>query len=248
VDFSLIRIDEPRDEGVDFANMHLLGMDTHIDNLSVENAAVAGDIRRLSFVERSGFVLDDMLGHFLVDNGQIEVKEARLRTALSDINLDYLLLDGESWLEYKDFINKVPIICDVTNSRVSSDDVGYFAPTMWGWQTTVRNTSISMNGPVANFRGKVAHATLEDGGTLRGSARVRGLIDVEKTYFDIDVDRLKASTEEVAYLLNNIAHLSLGEKAAQYVERVKGIDASGEFKGTIRDFRAKGEGGACKWW
>ncbi|MBQ3027004.1 MAG: hypothetical protein IJD27_05695, partial [Alistipes sp.] len=175
VDFSLIRIDEPRDEGVDFANMHLLGMDTHIDNLSVENAAVAGDIRRLSFVERSGFVLDDMLGHFLVDNGQIEVKEARLRTALSDINLDYLLLDGESWLEYKDFINKVPIICDVTNSRVSSDDVGYFAPTMWGWQTTVRNTSISMNGPVANFRGKVAHATLEDGGTLRGSARVRGL-------------------------------------------------------------------------
>lgn len=239
VDFSLIRIDEPRDEGVDFANMHLLGMDTHIDNLSVENAAVAGDIRRLSFVERSGFVLDDMFGHFLVDNGQIEVKEARLRTALSDINLDYLLLDGESWLEYKDFINKVPIICDVTNSRVSSDDVGYFAPTMWGWQTTVRNTSISMNGPVANFRGKVAHATLEDGGTLRGSARVRGLIDVEKTYFDIDVDRLKASTEEVAYLLHNIAHLSLGEKAAQYVERVKGIDASGEFKGTIRDFRAK---------
>ena len=241
VDFSLIRIDEPRDEGVDFANMHLLGMDTHIDNLSVENAAVAGDIRRLSFVERSGFVLDDMFGHFLVDNGQIEVKEARLRTALSDINLDYLLLDGESWLEYKDFINKVPIICDVTNSRVSSDDVGYFAPTMWGWQTTVRNTSISMNGPVANFRGKVAHATLEDGGILRGSARVRGLIDVEKTYFDIDVDRLKASTEEVAYLLNNIAHLSLGEKAAQYVERVKGIDASGEFRGTIRDFRAKAD-------
>lgn len=241
VDFSLIRIDEPRDEGVDFANMHLLGMDTHIDNLSVASAAVAGDIQRLSFVERSGFVLDDMLGRFLVDNGQIEVKEARLRTALSDINLDYLLLDGESWLEYKDFINKVPIICDVTNSRVSSDDVGYFAPTMWGWQTTVRNTSISMNGPVANFRGKVAHATLEDGGTLRGSAHVRGLIDVENTYFDIDIDRLKASTEEITYLLNNIAHLSLGEKAAQYVERLEGIDASGEFKGTIRDFKAKAD-------
>jgi hypothetical protein len=241
VDFSLIRIDEPRDEGVDFANMHLLGIDTHIDNLSVANAAVAGDIRRLAFVERSGFVLDDMDGHFLVDNGQIEVKEARLKTELSEINLDYLLLDGKNWLEYKDFINKVPIICDVTNSRVSSDDVGYFAPAIWGWQTTVRNTSISMNGPVANFKGKVTHATLEEGGTLRGSARVRGLIDVEKTYFDIDVNELKASIEEVTYLLNNIAHLSLGEKAAQYVERLKTIDASGEFRGTIRDFRAKAD-------
>ena len=240
IDFSLLRIDDPDDGGIDFANMHLLGMDTHIDNLLVKSGGyVAGDIRRLSFVERSGFVLDDMFGHFLVDNGQIEVKEAQLKTTLSEINLDYLLLDGKDWLEYRDFINKIPIICDITDSRVSSDDVGYFATTIWGWQTTVRNASVSMNGPVANFKGRIAHATLEDGGILQGSARVRGLIDIEKTRFDIDVDRLKASTEEVSYLLNTIAHLSLGESASQYVERVKGIDASGEFHGTIRDFRAK---------
>ncbi len=239
IDFSLLRIDDPDDGGIDFANMHLLGMDTHIDNLLVKSGGhVAGDIRRLSFVERSGFVLDDMLGYFLVDNGQIEIKEARLKTALSDINLDYLLLDGKDWLEYRDFINKIPIICDVTDSRVSSDDVGYFATTIWGWQTTLRNASISMNGPVANFKGKVAHATLEDGGTLQGSARVRGLVDVEKTWFDIEVDRLHASTDEVSYLLNTIAHLSLGESASQYVERINNIDASGEFHGTIRNFKA----------
>ncbi len=239
VDFSLLRIDDPDDGGIDFANMHLLGMDTHIDNLSVENAAVAGDICRLSFAERSGFTLDDMCGHFLVDNGQIEVKEARLKTALSDINLDYLLLDGKSWLEYRDFINKIPIICNVSDSRVSSEDVGYFATTIWGWRTTVRNATVSMNGAVADFDGKITHATLEDGGTLQGSARVRGLIDVENTHFDIEVDRLRASTEEVAYLLNTIAHLSLGDSALQYVERVNDIDASGSFHGTIRDFKAK---------
>ena len=239
IDFSLLRIDDPDDGGIDFANMHLLGMNTHIDDLLVKSGGhVAGDIRRLSFVERSGFVLDDMLGHFLVDNGQIEVKGVQLETTQSHINLDYLLLDGDNWLDYRDFINKIPIICNVTDSRVSSDDVGYFATTMWGWQTTVRDASISMNGTVSNFKGKVAHATLEDGGVLKGSARVRGLIDVEKTYFDIDVDRLHASTEEIAYLLNTIAHLSLGESVAQYVERIKGVDASGGFRGTIRDFRA----------
>lgn len=239
IDFSLIRKDDPRDVGIDFANMHLLGIDTHIDNLSVDDGAVAGDIRRISFVERSGFALDDMNGYFLVDDGQIEVKEAYLKTVLSEINLDYLLLDGKNWLEYRDFINKVPIICTVSDSRVSSDDVGYFAPTMWGWQTTVRNASISMNGPVANFSGKVLHATLEDGGVLKGSARVRGLIDVERTHFDINVDKLRASTEEITYLLNTIAHLTIGEKAAQYVERVKSVDASGRFRGTIRKFTAE---------
>jgi len=239
VDFALLRIDDPDDGGIDFANMHLLGMDTHIDNLLVKSGGyVDGDIRRLSFTERSGFKLEDMCGYFLVDNGQIEVKQARMQTALSDINLDYLLLDGNNWLEYRDFINKIPIICDITNSCVSSEDVGYFATTIWGWQTTVRNATVSMNGPVANFKGKIAHATLEDGGTLQGSARVRGLIDVEKTHFDIDVEKLQASTEEIAYLLNTIAHLSLGESATQYVERVKSVDASGAFQGTIREFKA----------
>ncbi len=239
VDFALLRIDDPDDGGIDFANMHLLGMDTHIDNLLVKSGGyVDGDIRRLLFTERSGFKLEDMCGYFLVDNGQIEVKQARMQTALSDINLDYLLLDGDNWLEYRDFIDKIPIICDITNSCVSSEDVGYFATTIWGWQTTVRNATVSMNGPVADFKGKIAHATLEDGGTLQGSARVRGLIDVEKTHFDIDVEKLQASTEEIAYLLNTIAHLSLGESATQYVERVKSVDASGAFQGTIREFKA----------
>jgi hypothetical protein len=133
----------------------------------------------------------------------------------------------------------VPIICNVTNSLVSSEDIGYFAPELWGWKTSIRDASVSMNGTVSNFKGKISNAVLEDGGVLRGSAQVRGLIDVEKTNFDIYVSKLKASTEEVAYLLHNIAHLSLGEKATQYVERAKGIDASGEFHGTIRDFKAK---------
>ena len=241
VDFSLLRRQELRDVGVDYANMHLLDINTHIDNFLVKAGGyVGGDIGRLSFVERSGFVLSDLAGTFFVHNGRVGVNGARLQTALSDINLNNFLLDGDGWEAYKaSFIDYVPIICDITDSQVSSEDVGYFAPAIWNWKTTVRNASISMNGAVADFEGKVTHATLEDGGVLQGSARVKGLVDVDNTEFDIKVDKLRASTEEVTYLLNTIAHLSIGEQAAHYVERVKGINASGEFKGTIRDFKAK---------
>ena len=239
IDFDLIRIDEHTEEGVDFADMRLRGIDTHLDNFTVKSGGyVAMDIAELSFVERSGFELDNLAGALLVDNGKIEIRQGSILTALSNINLDHLLLNGEDWLEYRDFINKIPIICDVTKSRVSSEDVGYFAPAIWNWKTEVRDASISMNGTVSNFKGKVTHATLEDGGVLRGSARIRGLVDVENTRFDIDIDKLHASTEEVAYLLNTIAHLSLGESAMRYVERIDGVKASGEFHGTIRDFKA----------
>ncbi len=240
IEFDLRRFDEHAKEGIDFADMRLRNIATNIDNFVVKSGGyVAMDITELSFVERAGFELSNLSGALLVDNGKIEIQRGSIQTALSDINLDYLLLNGEDWLKYRDFINNVPIICSVSDSKVSSEDVGYFAPVLWGWKTSLRNASLSMNGPVANFEGKVKNATLEDGGVLRGSARVRGLVDVENTKFDIKIDRLKASTEEVAYLLNNIAHLSLGDEASHYVERIGGIDASGEFRGTIRNFNAK---------
>ena len=239
VDFDLLRIDEPRSVGVDYADMHLFDISTHIDDFVVRSGGyVAMDIANLSFVERSGFVLSNLAGSLLVDNGKIEIKQGVIQTALTDINLDYFLLDGDDWLKYHDFINNIPIICNISNSKISSEDVGYFAPELWGWKTSLCNTSVSMNGTVADFKGEIKSATLEDGGVLRGSARVRGLIDVEKTKFDIKVDKLKASTDEVAYLLNTIAHLSIGEKAAQYLSRIEGINASGEFNGTIREFKA----------
>ena len=237
--FSLLRKDKPRDEGIDFADMHLLNIKTHVNNLCVDDTIVTGDVTQLSFVERSGFSVTDLTASFFVDNGQVGVNNARILTSKSEINVDKFLLDGENWIEYQKFIEEVPIICDVSNSSVSSDDIGYFAPELWGWRTSLRNISASMNGPVADFKGKVTNATLEDGGTLQGSVRVTGLIDVEKTKFDVKVDKLKASTEEVAYLLHTIAHLSPSEKVSQYVANAKEINASGEFRGTIRNFSTK---------
>ena len=152
IDFMLYRNDDHNEVGVDYSDMRLLGIETHINDFYVENSAVGGDIQSLSFTERSGFKLDNLLGYFYVYEGKVEVKNARLQTASSDINLDNFLLDGVNWDKYKeDFIKNIPIICSISDSRISSEDVGYFAPTIWGWRTVLRNASASMNGPVANF-------------------------------------------------------------------------------------------------
>ena len=239
IDFRLHRlVDKHKDSGVDYANMQILDIDTHIEDFMVEGGAVSGDVQSISFIERSGFVLDNMTGYFLVDRGQIKVEEAHLKSASSDINLKYLLLDGNGWQEYKDFINRVPIICRVEDSKVSSNDVGFFAPTMWQWQTSISDADLEMNGTVANFKAEVRHATTEEGGTIIASAKVKGLIDVPNTKFDINIKRLSASSDEITYLLHNIAHLDLNDKTEILASRTKHISASGSFVGTINDFRA----------
>ena len=86
IDFSLIRFDEPTEAGIDFADMHLLGMNSHIENLLVKSGGfVSLDVESLSFMERTGFELDNLSGSILVDNGKIEINEGNIHTALSNI-------------------------------------------------------------------------------------------------------------------------------------------------------------------
>ena len=242
IEFRLHRRAAPRSEGIDFANMCLYDIDVQLRDFFVQGTSVRSDVESLSFVERSGFEFKNMVGHFAVDFGKVRVYNSVLTTDRSEIHLDSLLLEGEDWKKYKDFINNIPIRCSVSNCKVSSEDVGYFAPAMWRWNTVVYNASASMDGTVADFVGELKHLELERGGTLSGSARVRGLIDVEKTHFDVKVDRLNASTDEIAYLLNNIARVSVGDGAKPYVSRVGTVDVHGEFHGTIRDFKASMDG------
>ncbi|MBR4849700.1 MAG: translocation/assembly module TamB domain-containing protein [Alistipes sp.] len=239
IDFKLHRIDKHNEVGVDYADMQFLGISTHLNDFFVNGNVVGGDVENLSFVERSGFVLEKLSGSFLVDDGVVEVKDGQIVSTSTDINLKIFRIDGGSWLTYKDFINKVVMTCEVENCRIASDDIGYFAPEIWGWQTTLSNATLSMKGTISNFVGKVNNVTLEDGGTLEGSARIRGLINVPRTNFDIKVKRLDASTEEILHLLGNIAHLSISEKAASFVEHAQRINATGRFRGTIHDFKAK---------
>ncbi len=239
VEFQLLRRVPKREQGIDFGDMQLFDIAAHLYDFSVDRGAVESMIENLSFVERSGFELTKMDGHFYVYEGQIIVDNSRFETAQSRINLDYLHLDGKDWLEYRDYINVVQMDCRVSDCTLTSDDLGYFGPAMWRWNTSIHNATMSMKGTVADFEGRVVSASLEDGGVIKATGRVKGLIDVEKTRFDINIDRVKASTHELVKVVGNIADLSLGENVMQYVDRVRGIDATGKFRGTIRNFEAK---------
>ncbi len=238
IQFRMYRRAAPRDEGIDFANMCIDDIDVTMENFKVVSPIVSSDVTSLSCVERSGFKVDDLTGSFRVEVGKLFFNDINLRTERSRATVDYMVLDGNTWLEYRDYINKIPMNGRISNCNLSSYDIGFFAPQLWPWETTLYNISASMVGTVADFRGELFHAELEQGGTLRGSANVRGLIDVEKTHFDIEVDELKASTNELANLLGKIAHLEIKDAAADYISRVETLDATGTFRGTTRDFKA----------
>ncbi|MBQ3209002.1 MAG: translocation/assembly module TamB domain-containing protein [Alistipes sp.] len=253
VSFRLQRFDDRRYEsGVDYADMYLQNIKTHIDGLYVRSGGVVGgDITSLDFVEKSGFVLDNLSGRFMVDRGKISLTDVMIEAVGSQVYLPTILLTGESWESYHDFIRNVRLDIDVEKSLVTSDMVGYFAPQLWEWNTTISDATLSMHGTVANFKAKVDNLRLADGGTIKADATVRGLIDVARTRFNIRVKEVDVTTNEFTSLLSKIAHLEIPEKVKPYVERTNRLNIKGKFNGYISSFDATadigvGSGGVLK--
>ncbi len=227
------------DDAVDYADMQLTGIDAHIDDFYVIKGAVGGMVRSLSFDEKSGFHLDNLTGQLLVDKGVITLDDMTLQADGVDLHSPYVRLLGDGWSSYKDFIRNVRLEVQMERSSASSSTVGYFAPSLRRWQTTISDATVSMHGTVADFEGRIDRLRLEDGGTLQATARVKGLIDIPRTRFDVDVKHLDATSDEVVRLLNNIARLDVGEKVGLLAHRTKRVDASGHFEGTLSDFAAR---------
>ena len=241
LDFRLMRLEKRNPEfGVDYSDMHIGGIDGHIENFYVDGAAVGGNVTSINFWEQSGFVLDDMSGEFSVDKGVITLKDATLIAKESQINIPTMTLKGNGWESYKDYIRNVQMDIEVRDSYVSSDMAGYFAPALLQWDTAVTDVDASMHGTVANFKGRIDNLTLEDGGKIKATATVRGLVDVARTRFNVDVERVDVSTPEFVRLLKNIARLNVPEKVRPYIERTDHLTLKGNFKGLISSFDASG--------
>ena len=239
LDFKLQRLQPRKPEfGWDYSDMHLAQISAHIDNFFVDDGAVGGDIGYLKFVEKSGFVLDKLSGYFCVDTGKINLKDLTIISGDTQLNAPIAAITGEDWLVYQDFIRNVRLDIDVVNSCVSSNMVGYFAPTLLRWDTRLTDATLSMHGTVADFVGKIDHLRLEDGGVLKAQARIRGLANVDRTNFNVDVQRADLTTPEFVKLLHNIAHLNIPDGVKDIANRTDRVNIKGKFKGRISSFEA----------
>ncbi|MCH5329525.1 MAG: translocation/assembly module TamB domain-containing protein [Alistipes sp.] len=226
--------------GVDYGNMRLSGLSGRVSGLAIAGSKITGHAEGLSFRERSGFELNSMDGDFEVDRGFVGLGDTRLRTDESDIMLRSLTLTGGEWSRYKDFISNVTIDATAEKSVVSSNDVGYFAPSIRRWRSTVSDLSLSMNGTVSDFRGSVGGARINGRSELVGDISAKGLPDVGRSRFSLDLSRLHTDSREIAELARNIAGVEIPSTAGEILHRAGGVTLAGSFNGSLRSFRSRG--------
>ena len=238
-DFSLIIERKKHREpgyGIDYGDMHLDHMSAFVDDFSLDGGVVGGYIRNLSLVEHCGLMVQNFTGGFLVDRGLIDLRDFEVMLEQSDLRISRLVLRGEGWEDYRDFVNKVRIEGEVRNSIVSSNDVAHFAPKLLPWDILARDIDLTVAGPVANMKVDVRNVSFGQSSSLRGNVQLRGLPNVKRATMKLNLERLVTCEDDIAHLLYGMAGRTLPDKVLSIADAAGEIICAGRFDGGLSRF------------
>ena len=222
--------------GVDYGNMQIKHISAYVDNFYFDDGVVGGYIRNMSAIERSGFMVQNFTGRFLVDKGIIDLRDFEIMARNSDLRLHSLKLSGEDWSSYKDFIQNVTIEGELYRSAVSSNDIAYFAPQLLPWNLAVRNADIFVKGTVADLSVDVDNISFGDKSSLDCEVALRGLPNVKRAGMSVNLHNLTSNAKDMNMLLSCITGKSLPLKVRSLAGTVGEMMLAGGFSGGMRAF------------
>ena len=226
--------------GVDYGNMEIGHIKGKLSNFAVVRGVVSSNVNKMYAVERSGFELKNFTGFFEVDHGDITFENIVATTDSSKAHIPKLVLDGENWLEYKNYIDLVEMRGQVINSYLSTHDLGFFAPGVRNWELVLRNISGSFTGVVRDFEATLESVTIAENTTLKGDAHIIGLPDWRESEYIVSVDNLHTTAPDVELLIRNVTKRELHPKVYSIMRNLRTADIRGTFGGELYSFHTMG--------
>ncbi len=188
--------------GMDYGHLDIKNLNLDANNFIFAKDTIAAKINDASFNEKSGFKLQRLSANFFYGGNKTFLEDLYLQT-------DKSLIRNEIRLAYSSIedISKNPgdlrIDANLNNSRIGLRDFVVFVPQLANTEPFKSNANevINIDGIV---HGKVENLSIQQldisgfrNTNFRGSGRITGLPDMNRAYFDIDIDRFNTRNTDI---------------------------------------------------
>ncbi|MDR2913050.1 MAG: translocation/assembly module TamB domain-containing protein [Alistipes sp.] len=241
--FGLVRPDtEPRQAGVDFGRFVLSGAHARIDDFDLEGSSITMNIGSIGGRERSGLLVDELAARRLaISRGSIVLDDVSVRSRGTVARLPSIRMespDGD-WGDFGDFTDSVRMDITMSPSRLTTDLLAAFAPSLDGWGVALDEVALSASGPLAALSGRVERArTL--GTELSVDFTSRGLPDFERAFFDVAALKVTTNGGDIGELMRAATGSEPAAGVAEILARLGHAELKGSLKGGLSDFTASG--------
>jgi len=182
-------------EGVDYKHISITGLDLSLSKIKLINKGVDCKIDHLSLAEQSGFEIDKLTTEINVSPSGIITQYLKIKTPNSDIDGNVTFLT-KNYKGLSNFIYDVNIQSFFNTSKVSFNDIYYFAPTLKGLHKSLTLEG-EVKGTINNLKGRKLAILLDDGTRFKGNADISGLPNSDDMFMYIKVKELITTKEKL---------------------------------------------------
>lgn len=186
--------------GIDFAHMYVSQINGEISNVSVVKDVISGDISKISFLEKSGFKLENLRSKVEVSPRGIHLGDITINTKRTTLISPSFNMLSDEYPDFKEFVDSVIFDGTITRSNVSLADIAYFSPNLYGM-----NDQVIISGELKNTVKDLKISQLDlryrDKTHLKGTVNVPDYRKIEReflheklSYAFIDISELEQLT------------------------------------------------------
>jgi len=220
--------------GIDYNYLDLENLNAEITDISYNADSIAAKIKQLSVTDTSGLDLKDFHAIVFYDNNNVRLEDFVFETPESFVS-DQLHITYPSL----DSIAKDPGVLGISGefqeSRLAVSDLLLFAPSLRSRAPFAKNENaiIHLKGHVDGKISDLTFSDLEISGIgniqLQATGTIKGMPDVNKSYFDIDIAHFSASARDITDFIpagTIPSNISIPDQ----------MSLQGTFKGSMKSF------------
>lgn len=228
---------DPLPKGVDFAHMHLRNLNVNLTELAYSPDSIKGQVNQVTFNEKSGLIIKNFHTAFLYGPKSAYMNDLLLETPQTviqkQVQVTYPSIDAIS-----KNIGQLYINANLNGSKLALRDVLLLMPTMADIEPfkSSPNSVIRIDGRMVGRVDNLNIPQLEIRGFnnthIKASARLKGLPDMNKAYFDVNITDFTTTSADIAKLVPaGTIPASVSIPAA--------MNLKGNFKGSMNSFNTK---------
>ena len=221
-------------KGIDYNHLNLKRLNVDADDILYSPTTISGKINQFAFSEKSGVQIKNFRTTFLYGQKQSFLKNLYLETPGTIIR-DYIEVRYPSIAAVSKNLGQLQLNADFKDSKLAFKDVLNFVPSLADTPPFKGNPngSLNINGKIT---GKVNDLTIQNlnitglGQTkINASAHLKGLPDVDKAYFDLNI-------KDFSTTASDIARLAPAGSIPASIRIPESLGLKGTFKGSIKNF------------
>ena len=225
---------KPVTNAVDYAHLLIMNLNTTASGLSLSSENYRGEIKRLSFSEKSGFELKSLSTRFYYSDQQASVDNLILLTSNTNLNTKSEIKYA-SITSLSDKPGDLTADCRFDHSYIGVKDLLLLVPSLRSTLYQEQNTRIRINGSINGKLNNLQIADLDLAGLqhtqLKMSGQINGLPDVKKAIYHLQIKSLYTLKQDInRFLPENII--------PENIRIPDFLSAHGRFDGSLYQFNA----------